>query len=84
MTHSYLPAKIGKEFNLERALGIGLVTRVVEKENAEKNLDAYVSLYLQAGGLNSQLWEFSKIFREKQFISWRGPKLGLGRLRRYR
>jgi hypothetical protein len=69
--HPYMAAELGVDFDLDRALALGMVPMVHEAENPAEVLKAYAGLYLQeevqAGGLVRNLSDFARFLEVASF-----------------
>lgn len=69
--HPFLAAELGEDFDLDRALHLGLVPLIVSAERPADALAAYVGLYLkeevQQEGLVRQLGDFARFLEALSF-----------------
>ena len=69
--HPFLASELKDEFNLERALEIGMIPLVVASQTPQESLAAYVDLYLreevQAEGLTRNIGNFSRFLESISF-----------------
>ncbi|MBI4398586.1 MAG: ATP-binding protein [Candidatus Omnitrophica bacterium] len=69
--HPFMAKELGKQFNLERALHIGLIPLIWMSKEPEKVLESYITLYLreevQSEGLVRNLGNFSRFLEAISF-----------------
>ena len=69
--HPFMAAELGRQFSLERALNYGLVPLIIESEDMQDTLNAYVELYLneevKAEGLVRNIGNFARFLEIASF-----------------
>lgn len=82
--HPFLAAELGDDFDLDRALHLGLVPLIVSAERPADSLASYVGLYLkeevQQEGLVRQLGDFARFLEALSFSH--GSQLNLSEVAR--